>query len=243
MDSVYLPLNRQNLSDDIAERITRLITGSGFESGTRLPAITTMARNFGVGAPTLREALKKLEAIGIVDIRHGSGVYVARSPEVMLVTNPVSGIAPTKKLLIDLIEARIPIEVMSAELAAERATPQQLLEMERLLDEANQSLGNATVLSEVNMSFHRHIALASGNVVVHHVLEVLSTLFRREQLHILDIHGRREEDHHEHREIYEALRLHDAALARTRMQDHLQRVRDMIALWTPPLQAAQEVHA
>lgn len=228
MSHAFEPVYRQSLSDDIAQRITQLIQAGGYEPGARLPTISRMAQEFGVGAPTLREALKKLETVGVVAIRHGSGVYVGRAPASLLMSNPVLDVAPSQKLLIDLIEARLPVETTTAALAARNATDAHLDEMERLLDRAAQSLNDPAALTEINLAFHRQIALASGNVVLHQILDVLSSLFRREQRQILDIHGKREDDHAEHREIYEALRARDVGLATTRMQRHLERVRDVL---------------
>ena len=71
MEPVFQPVNRQSLADDIAQRITQLIQTERHQPGARLPAISQMARQFGVGSPTLREALKKLETVGAVEIRHG----------------------------------------------------------------------------------------------------------------------------------------------------------------------------
>ena len=136
MPNVLSPVVRQNLSDEIAQRIAQLIHTQEYEPGARLPAISDMARQFGVGAPTLREALKKLEAVGVVDIRHGSGVYVGRSPESLMITNPVIEARASKKILIDLIEARIPIESQTAGLAAVNRTQDHLDEMDRLLERA-----------------------------------------------------------------------------------------------------------
>lgn len=227
------PVVRQNLSDDIAQRLTQLIQTGEFGPGDRLPAISNMARQFGVGAPTLREALKRLETVGVVDIRHGSGVYVGRSTDALVITNPVSGAAPSKKLLVDLIEARIPIEMRTVALAARHATRANLDEMARLLDLAGRSLDDAALLNRTNLSFHRAIALASGNVVMHQLLDVLSSLFRQEQRMILDIHGRRQDDHREHVEIFEALRARDESLAVARMQRHLERVSETLSRWNP----------
>jgi GntR family transcriptional repressor for pyruvate dehydrogenase complex len=235
MEHAFEPVLRTSLSDDIAQRITQLIQTGAHGPGARLPAISQMARQFGVGAPTLREALKKLETVGVVEIRHGSGVYVGKSPDSLLISNPVlEAAAPSKKLLTDLIEARIPIELQTAALAATQATPAHLDEMERLLAQAGQSFDDAALLNQVNLAFHRQIALASGNVVMHQILDVLSNLFRQEQRLILNIHGRREDDHQEHVEIYAALRARDAGLAASRMQSHLERVRDMLRQWEPP---------
>jgi GntR family transcriptional regulator, transcriptional repressor for pyruvate dehydrogenase complex len=222
---------RQSLSDDIAQRITRLIQSGGYKPGERLPTISRMAQDFGVGAPTLREALKKLETVGVVAIRHGSGVYVGRSPDSLLVSNPVFSPTPTKKLLIDLIDARIPIEVQTAALAARNATDAHLAEMDRLLKHAGMSMQDPAMLTQVNLNFHRQIALASGNAVMHQVLDVLATVFRQEQRLILDIHGRREDDHAEHLEIFAAIRARDVDVAKARMQSHLDRVKDVLEAW------------
>ena len=233
MAHAFEPVYRQSLSDDIAQRISQLIQAGNYEPGARLPTISRMARDFGVGAPTLREALKKLETVGAVNIRHGSGVYVGRSPDSLLISNPIFELTPSKKLLVDLIDARIPIEMQTASLAARHATDANLAEMERLLTRAGESFDDANLLTEVNLAFHRQIAVASGNAVMHQILDVLSSLFRREQRVILDIHGRREDDHGEHLEILAALRARDPELAMKRMQGHLQRVKDVLLQWDP----------
>jgi GntR family transcriptional regulator, transcriptional repressor for pyruvate dehydrogenase complex len=233
MTNVLAPVVRQNLSDEIAQRIAQLIRSQEYEPGSRLPAISDMARQFGVGSPTLREALKKLETVGVVAIRHGSGVYVGRSPDSLLITNPVIEARATKKLLVDLIEARIPIESETAALAARNATKAQLDEMDRLLALARQSLDDPQRLTKVNLAFHGEIALASGNAVMHQILDVLSSLFRNEQRLILDIHGSRVDDHHEHVQIFEALRARNAPLAVERMRSHLTSVREKLEAWTP----------
>ena len=91
-----------------------MIRKGDYQMGDRLPPIMEMARRFGVGHPTIREALKKLETMGIVEIRHGSGVYVSRSEEVLVLASPDYAGTLTKKLLVDLISARISLEVQSA---------------------------------------------------------------------------------------------------------------------------------
>ncbi|MBA3672672.1 MAG: FadR family transcriptional regulator [Gemmatimonadaceae bacterium] len=233
MEATFTPVLRQSLSDDIAQRISQLILSGEFEVGRRLPSISAMARQFGVGSPTLREALAKLETIGVVDIRHGSGVYVGRLPDSMLISNPVFEAAPSKALLVDLIDARIPIEVQTAALAVRNGTPEHMAEMARLLAVAGQSFDDSTQLNQVNLAFHRQIALASGNVVMHQILDVLGSLFRQEQRLILDIHGNRAEDHAEHLGICDALCLRNEGLAVSRMREHLERVRDMLQRWDP----------
>jgi GntR family transcriptional repressor for pyruvate dehydrogenase complex len=190
-----------------------------------------MARRFGVGHPTIREALKILETMGVVEIRHGSGVFVARSEEMLVLASPNFFGTVTKKLLVDLIGTRIPLEMQSAADAVRNATNHHVREMHRLLTIAGQNLANDDVLSAANMSFHREIAIASGNTVLAQLLDVLQELFTAEQRLILGIFGSRERDHREHIEILEALEHRDEALCVERMRLHLEGVRAAILRW------------
>ena len=233
METAIQPVLRQRLTDDLAQRIRRLIQLRDYQPGDRLPSIVEMARHFAVGGPTVREALRKLETLGAVVIRHGSGVYVGRPSDALVISNPIFEGALSKKLLVDLIEARLPIEVQSAALAARHAGTRDLEAMAALLARADASLDDAAVLNEVNLAFHRQIAVASGNAVLHQLLEVLGSLFREEQRLILDIHGSRRRDHAEHTAIHEALVAHDEPLATERMRRHLEGVRDLLLHWDP----------
>jgi GntR family transcriptional repressor for pyruvate dehydrogenase complex len=233
MKDAFAPVMKQSLSDSLARRIRGLIQKGDYRQGDRLPSIMEMARRFGVGHPTIREALKKLETMGVVEIRHGSGVYVSRSEDVLVLASPDFTGTVTRKLLLDLIEARTPIEMQSVALAARHLTDDHLQEMRRLLTTAGNNLANDEVLSPTNMAFHRQIALASGNTVVTQLLDVLQDLFRDEQRLILGIFGSRERDHEEHLAILDALEQRDEPLAVERMKTHLDGVRDAIRRWDP----------
>lgn len=233
MVPAFEPVTRQSLSDDLARRIRMLITAEGFGPGDRLPSINSMAKRFGVGHPTLREALRRLEAVGAVDMRHGAGVFVGRNPNTLLMTNPVHGEEVTRKLLLDLIEARIPVELQSVSLAALHAQSSHLAEMRRLLAHAGEHLDDDAVLSETNMAFHQQVARASGNTVVRQILDVLSSLFENEQRVILDIYGSRQKDHREHEGILAALETRDTVTAVERMRAHLEGVREVLLNWDP----------
>lgn len=224
---------KTSLSDDLTERLLQLIQSGEYQPGDRLPAIMQMAQSFGVGHPTLREALRKLEVIGAVEIKHGSGVYVKRGKDVLLVSNPTFAGGVSKKLLLDLVEARIPIETRAVALAAVHATDEHLAELDSLLAQDEAAIGDDVALSEVNMAFHHEIAVASGNAVLAQLQEVLATLFQKEQRVILDLYGSREQDHREHEGLLDAIRQRDAALAEQRMRDHLGGVRDVVLQWDP----------
>lgn len=229
----FQPVERTSLVDDAAEHIAERIRSGNFRPGDRLPPISEMAKSLGVGQPTIREALKQLEVMGILEIKHGSGVYIRKGQDVLLVSNPVFGSVPTKKLMVDLIDARIPVETTSAALAAGSRTPEQLRVMTELLDEAGLNLDDDDVLNAANMGFHREIAVASHNVVLAQIQDVLTNLFQREQRSILNIYGSRQKDHKEHVGILDAIVDQEPELARERMRAHLAGVRDVLEQWDP----------
>ena len=240
MLNAFNPVPRQSLSDGLAQRIKQLIVEGGFDAGDRLPAINEMARRFGVGHPTLREALKKLETVGTVDIRHGSGVYVGRNQDALVVSNPVFGGTVSKKLLVDLMDARIPVEMRTVALAAQNAAEEHLEEMRRLLAHAEANLSNPEVLTPTNLGFHQQIAIASGNTVLKQILTVLSDLFQDEQRAILDIYSFWQQDYAEHVGILEALEAHDEPLSVERMRAHLEGVREVLIRWDPGTDEAEQ---
>ena len=234
MSGFFEPVSKQRLSDDLAQRLKELIRSDGHQPGDRLPTISEMARRFGVGHATLREALKKLETVGMIVIKHGSGVYLNKDPNTLLISNPIFDRGPLKKLLLDLVEARLSIEMTTATLAAKHATDEHLEQMECVLrEEAHQYLDGDEGRSPTNMAFHRKVAEASGNTVLYQILEVISGLFQQEQEMILNIYSSQRNDHAEHWEILQALQQKDESLAAERMHAHLERVREILLQWNP----------
>jgi len=233
MKHSFEPVVKQSLPDKLARQIRGTIQSGNYRRGDRLPPIVEMAKRFEVGQPSIREALKKLEAMGVVQIRHGSGVFVTRSEEVLVLASPDYAGTVTKKLLLDLIRARIPIEIQSVADCVKNATPEQIRELKRILTNAGQHLADDEVLNSVNMEFHGKIAEASGNFVTAQLLAVLHDLFTDEQRLILGIFGSREDDHKDHVQILKAIERRDEALAVERMRSHLEGVHASIQRWDP----------
>jgi GntR family transcriptional repressor for pyruvate dehydrogenase complex len=222
------PVARQSLSDELAQRVRRMIHARRFRPGDRLPSIRTMAREFGVAHPTLREALRKLETLGVVEIRHGSGVYAGVDENPLLITNPIFSGGISRGLLLDLVEARISIEATTAGLAAREPTGAHLPRMRELLEGAGERLDDAGAVSDANRAFHREIALASGNGVLLQLLDVLGSVVREEQRLVNETREARARWHAEHLGILEALERRDPDAAVRRMQAHLEGVRDAL---------------
>src|SRR5258708_35627256 len=141
MRDAFAPVLKQSLAARIAQHIRAMIREGNYEQGDRLPPIMEMAKQFGVGHPTIREALKTLETMGTVEIRHGSGVYVARSEDVLVLATPDYPETVTRKLLLDLIQARMPLEMASASEAVNHGTRANLAELRRSLTGADKNRG------------------------------------------------------------------------------------------------------
>jgi GntR family transcriptional repressor for pyruvate dehydrogenase complex len=233
MKHSFEPVIKQSLPDKLARQIRGTIQSGNYRRGDRLPPIVEMAKRFEVGQPSIREALKKLEAMGVVQIRHGSGVFVTRSEEVLVLASPDYAGTVTKKLLLDLIRARIPIEIQSVADCVKNASPEHVLELKRILASAGKHLDDDEVLNSVNMDFHGKIAEASGNSVTAQLLAVLHEIFTEEQRLILGIFGSREDDHKDHVQILKAIEDRDEALAVERMRSHLESVHAAIQRWDP----------
>lgn len=219
---------RPDLSQHLTRQVLKLIQSRNLEPGDRLPSTKELAELFSVATPTMREALRRLQATGVVDIRHGSGIYVRTIEQGPIITNPHYGELNAEAIL-QLLEARIALEPFLAGRAAELATDEDLASLEALLAEAEHFLnGQDAKLHPTNMRFHTRIARVSRNTILAEFFASLVDLYGREQLGILAIFNARSRDHHDHIEIFEAIRNHDAALATERMRVHLIGVHDVV---------------
>jgi GntR family transcriptional repressor for pyruvate dehydrogenase complex len=201
-----------------------LIRRRGLRAGARLPAVRQLAEELSVTIPTLRESLRRLQAIGMVDIRHGSGIYVRTDEPRVLLANPYPGALEARTIL-ELLDARILIEPWLASLAAQHADESALEELESILDRAGDSLDDDDALHGHNVEFHTGIARLSGNVILAQVIESMLELHGPEQLAVLRLYNDRRRDLGEHQEIRAALARRDASGAAEVMRRHLTGVR------------------
>ncbi|MEQ4715805.1 FadR/GntR family transcriptional regulator [Nonomuraea sp. B19D2] len=221
-------VTRPTLSDALTERMLELIRTGGHRPGDRLPSTRELSQRFAVTTPTLREALRRLEATGAIEMRHGSGIYVGADIERVVLPNPNVRELHANQLL-ELLGARIVIEPPLAAMAAEHADPEELAALKRVLDQAGRHLrGDDALLHDANMSFHRATARLAGNSVLHEVVDSLLTVHGPEQREILQIFDDRRRDYEEHLAILEVIEARDAARAEERMRAHLVDVKTVV---------------
>ncbi len=214
----------KRLYEQIAEQLAGAIAQGEYAIGARLPAERELAERFGVGRPTVREALLMLELDGLVDIRTGSGVYVVE-------TRPKRARALEGDInMLQLIEARCLFEGEAAALAAKLATPQQIENIRAALDAMEEEERLGVPGEQADREFHVQIARATQNAAIVYVIEALwdarsgSTQVARtlEKVRAAGIRPRI----NEHSAVLEAIEQHDPEAARDAMRSHLMRVID-----------------
>lgn len=217
-------VSRRTLADELATGVVELIREQQLEPGGQLDTVRTLAARFSVAVPTMREALRRLEAMGLVVLRHGSGVYVGENVRRSVLPNPHSPLL-TGERLIDLLEARRAIEPPIAAMAATVRDPAGVARLSETLDEAERCLRHGDErLWIVNLEFHRALAEASGNTVLSEVVDSIVLVHAQEQREILRLHGDEPEDFAEHQRIVEAVLAGSADEAYRATSEHLSNV-------------------
>jgi GntR family transcriptional repressor for pyruvate dehydrogenase complex len=228
-DAVLKYSDHPNLSTYLVRQIVELIRDDDLRPGDRLPSMRSLAARFSVTPPTIRQALGRLQASGVVEVRHGSGVYVRSRQERVVLTNPSHNEIEPRTLL-ELLDARLLIEPRLAEMTARDADVDEIAELQQLLDKAEGYLGgnNDEMLNRTNMRFHLAIANFSENSILAQVVESLIELYSFEQLAIISFYDDRPRDHQEHLDILAAIRDGDAGLVRELMYRHISGVRSTV---------------
>lgn len=216
------------LSDRLAAGIVGLVEAGRLGPGDPLPTVRDLASRFGVTPPTVREALRQLQATGAVELRHGSGVYVGAGLRRMVLANPHAGeLAPERAL--ELVEARLVLEPGIAAQAAQRHGEQDLVRLRAALETAAASARSSAPAAVAQLNFHRELAAASGNEVLFEVMDSLLAARSREQREVRRLLTDRRRDFEQHAGIVEAVAAGDAALAEALTREHLSEIRQAIA--------------
>jgi GntR family transcriptional regulator, transcriptional repressor for pyruvate dehydrogenase complex len=214
----------QSLSARLADDIVDIIRSQHLGPGDALASSRELARRFDVTTPTVREALRRLEATQVVEFRHGSGTYVGPGIERRVLANPHLP-RSSRRSVLELVDARLVVEPAIAAAAARDRRPDAL---ERLHTASANALHPPHEAYRQATHFHVALAAASGNPLLQETVEALLDVRAREQVEIRHRYNDRERDHAEHIEIYEAVRDQDAEAAETLTRRHLAAIRTAI---------------
>ncbi|ADN74583.1 transcriptional regulator, GntR family [Ferrimonas balearica DSM 9799] len=221
----YRRINQPKLSDVILKELEKMILEGSLKPGQKLPPERELAVQFEVSRPSLREAIQKLEAKGVLTRRQGGGTYVKQQLWNSLADPLVELLASNPESQYDLLEFRYATEGMMAYYAAARGTDADHAQMRQKMDTIKSVQGDTEAEAQAIVDFYRSIAEASHNVAMLHLVLSLTPLLVRNVAENLELLYRRErssEVANTHREaLLEAILKRDPELARRASNDHL----------------------
>ena len=225
-------LRSMPLKEQVLQQLTRLIGDGTLHPGDRLPPERDLAEQLRVSRGTVREAVQFLHALGVVEIRHGSGTFVRASPD----QDQGNGLrqewrrwtARHSDTIHTLLEVRMGLESFAAQLAAERGTPVGLAQMAYALGQMEDAAGanDVTALVRADVLFHRALCEAAGNAALTELAHGVGARLVPERAATWDLPGRPQRSLGQHARIYRAIRRHDAEGARRAVLDHLKSVQE-----------------
>ena len=191
--------------------------------GQKIPSERQLAETLGVGRSTIREAIKSLELLGLVEQRVGDGTYLSGSSSELLPQVIQWGLLLTEHQRDDMLEARFHLEVLLAQLAAERRTEDQLARLHELIEQMRESHDDLDRYIEADIAFHLEVARASGNSVLVGVLTNIQALLRTWASRVIHTAGETKTSLAMHEPILKAIDAGDPAAARQAMTAHMER--------------------
>jgi GntR family transcriptional regulator, transcriptional repressor for pyruvate dehydrogenase complex len=230
---MFTQIKVHNISEEVFEQIKAAIETGKLKPGSKLPAERELVKHLGVSRVPIREALRLLANVGLIETRQGGGSYVCsmlnnrlRDPLDLLIKDN------TEKLF-ELVEVRKEIETWAAYYAASNATQEQVAQLGDIIDEMRRHFDkNEMAPDSLDMRFHLVIAQASSNTIRAHLLHTIQRLFsdylrvtieticrdRKSQQRLFE----------QHVQIYESVRRHDPERARNAVDEHLTFVCDAL---------------
>jgi GntR family transcriptional repressor for pyruvate dehydrogenase complex len=226
------PIKAKRVSDQAYEQIRDLIFRGQLKPGDQIMPERELAQALGVSRPTVREAIKRLVTMGLLEHRQGQGTFVC-SIDTQRESNPLAAVMEGHEAsLEELLEVRMGLEGQSAILAAQRATPEDIRVLEKALEFmlAENAAGRLGI--EEDVSFHMAIAFASHNPVQVHLMKKFHDLLHfgiKENLQALwEEPSSLPIIRRQPKEIFAAIKDHDQEAAYRAMKEHITFVLDFV---------------
>lgn len=218
-----IEVRRESVTTEVARKLLDYLLAGGFQPGQRLPGERQLAEALGVGRSVVREALKSLTLLGLVEVRQGSGTYIKSAESELLPQVVEWGLLLGAKRTRDLVEARRHLEVIVAGLAAQRRDAATLDDLEAQIGRMRAAKDDPDAFVAADVAFHLRIADAAGNETLYQVMASVRALL---QVWISRVmrgpDARFAETAREHELVYEAIRDQDEAAARATMEAHME---------------------
>jgi len=217
---MFKTIRHTKVSDEIVRQVKNQISEGILKPGDRLPPERELAKEFGVSRPSLREGLNILVAMGFLEIK-GKRTFV-KSVASESVQNPLSLLikADTQKIF-DLIEVRKAIEVWGAFLAAQRATEEDIKQLEHTTEEMKKAFEEGRSWEKQDADFHLGIAQATHNTIQTHMMSTIYDLLRESVGTVFKDRSKVKKLLDHHYRIFSAIKNHSPDKARERTLEHL----------------------
>ena len=219
-------IDKQTIPERVVERVLQSIEENEFRPGDRLPTERELARHFGIARTSVREALKRLESMGVVTMKPGAGTFVTSLTidKVFAKSRSLARLAEVQhQELIDILACRRHIEGETAAEAARRITDAQVAELRTLVERQSRLTKAPLEFIDCDLRFHVLIAEATGNSVYPLIVRMLRDLYLKSELapKYASTPGLAESSLGHHRRILEAIEARSPEDARSAMVDHL----------------------
>jgi GntR family transcriptional repressor for pyruvate dehydrogenase complex len=180
----YPPLRKARLYEQVVEQLQQSIIEGKLQPGDRLPSERELAEMFQVGRPTIREALRTLGIMGLIEVRTGQKGSLIRASDISHYVETLRVqlswlIKADKKTLEELWEVRKPIERAIALAAAANATPKDMEKLEGLIRKMEAASGDIQAYFGLALQFHRELAHATHNRVYPLIWRLLDDMLIR----------------------------------------------------------------
>lgn len=218
------PVKKTRLAEDVVKQIKELIRKKKFKPGSKLPSERRLMGELKISRSSVREALRILEIMGLIEVKPGSGIYV-KNP-VADVFLPLSSWLPEhKETLYNHFEARQVLEPRAASFAAERASKTIIKKLEESLSEFKKQIEKKNLVGAIkeDVEFHRIISQATGNKTLMLLMDTIAKFLLEGWKATLRVPGRMEKTVLEHGAILEAIKERDPERASNEMQKHLEK--------------------
>jgi GntR family transcriptional repressor for pyruvate dehydrogenase complex len=221
------PIKKTRIAEEVADRIRELMLDGTFPAGDPLPSERHLAERFGVSRGSIRDALRTLETIGLVETRHGQGTFPLELSVDRLVAPLASVMSYRADLQDELLDVRRMFEPAVARVAALRATDEDMADLQRILDAQRQKLKMGQSAISEDTAFHAILARATRNRVIMSIMATLNDLLVESRTNSLLQKGRPVRSMDGHEAVVAALRRRDAEGASQAMYNHIDQIADL----------------
>lgn len=218
---------------EITRKLLDYLFSGNVEPGTKIPSERQLAEALDVGRSSVREAVKSLSVLGLLDVRQGDGTYLSSSGSTLLPQAIEWSLLLGEPRTLDLLEARTEVEIVVAGLAAERADEEGVERLRAALAAMEAAGEDVARYVEADVAFHLEIARLSRNEVFANLVTSLRSLLGAWAKRVLEHAGETTSSYAMHAPIADAIAAHDAGAARGAMRAHMERanrrLRDALA--------------